>query len=86
MPVLTDTTVWTAGTRKEPTEAEDGSQVYTSEYGNVTVVLPATGTEKFSIRYEGGNAIVTAPTAGTYTVLFAAYDNGRLTSLSDRQN
>lgn len=85
LPILTDTTVWTEGARVEPTETTDGSQVYTSEYGNVTLVLPATGigdTDKFSIRYEGGNAIVTAPTAGTYAVIFAAYDGGRLTSVT----
>ena len=42
-----------------------------------------TGTEKFSIRYENGKAIVTAPKAGTYAILFTAYDaGGRLTGLS----
>ncbi|MCI5892617.1 MAG: DUF6273 domain-containing protein [Clostridiales bacterium] len=43
LPALTDTDVWTAGAKVEPTESTDGSQIYTSEYGNVTVVLPATG-------------------------------------------
>ena len=43
LPALTDTDVWTAGAKVEPTETTDGSQVYTSEYGNVTVVPPATG-------------------------------------------
>ncbi len=85
LPVLTDTTVWTEGARVEPTETTDGSQVYISEYGNVTIVLPATGADKFSIRYEDGKAIVTVPTAGTYSVLFAAYDtDGRLTSLKEQ--
>lgn len=83
LPALTDTTFWTAGDYTAPTETTDGSQVYTSIYGDVTLVLPATGTDKFSIRYEDGKAIVTAPTAGTYAVIFAAYDaDGRLTSLS----
>lgn len=73
---------------KPATETEDGEKTRTcSACGErETQVIPATGTgdtEKFSIRYEGGNAIVNAPTAGTYTVLFAAYDgSGRLTSLS----
>ena len=43
LPVLTDTTVWTTGERVEPTCTADGSQVYTSEYGTVTEILPATG-------------------------------------------
>lgn len=73
---------------KPATETEDGEKTRTcSACGErETQVIPATGTgdtEKFSIRYEGCNAIVNAPTAGTYTVLFAAYDgSGRLTSLS----
>ena len=43
LPVLTDTTVWTEGTKVEPTETEDGSQEYTSNYGAVTITIPATG-------------------------------------------
>lgn len=43
IPVLTNTTVWTAGTKVEPTENTDGSQEYTSEYGTVTITIPATG-------------------------------------------
>lgn len=82
LPVLTDTTVWTYEEITAPTQDTDGEGKYTSVYGEVKITLPATGADKFSIRYEGGNAIVTAPTAGTYSVLFAAYDNGRLTSLS----
>lgn len=83
LPVLTDTTVWTYEEITAPTQDTDGEGKYTSAYGEVKITLPATGTDKFSIRYEGGNAIVTAPTAGTYAVLFAAYDaDGRLTSLS----
>lgn len=83
LPVLTDTTFWEEGDYTAPTETTDGSQAYTSEYGSVTVVLPATGPGSFSVRYEGGKAIVTASKAGTCAVLFAAYDaGGRLTSLS----
>lgn len=83
LPVLTDTTVWTYEETKVPTQDTDGEGKYTSVYGEVKITLPATGADKFSIRYEGGNAIVNAPTAGTYTVLFAAYNgSGRLTSLS----
>lgn len=82
LPVLTDTTVWTYEETKAPTQDTDGEGKYTSVYGEVKITLPATGTDKFSIRYEGGNAIVNAPTAGTYTVLFAAYDGGRLTSVT----
>ena len=43
LPDLTDTTVWTEGTRNEPTEDTDGSQEYISDYGTVTVIIPATG-------------------------------------------
>lgn len=82
LPVLTDTTFWEEGDYTAPTETTDGSQVYTSEYGSVTVVLPATGPGSFSVRYEDGKAVVTASKAGTCAVLFAAYDaDGRLTSL-----
>ncbi len=75
-------------TTKPATEIEDGenSRTCSACSERETQVIPATGTgdtEKFSIRYEGGNAIVNAPKAGTYTVLFAAYNgSGRLTSLS----
>ena len=80
---MTDTTVWTYEEITVPTQDTDGEGKYTSVYGEVKITLPATGADKFSIRYEGGNAIVTAPTAGTYAVLFAAYNaDGRLTSLS----
>ncbi len=46
VPVLTDTSVWTKDNTKhvEPSEEADGKDVYHSEdYGDVTVVLPATG-------------------------------------------
>lgn len=85
LPVLTDTTVWTYEEITAPTQDTDGEGKYTSVYGEVKITLPATGTgdtDKFSIRYEGGNAIVTAPTAGTYAVIFAAYDGGRLTGVT----
>ncbi|MDY3972369.1 MAG: DUF6273 domain-containing protein [Clostridia bacterium] len=79
LPVLTNTTVWTAGTRVEPTETTDGSQTYTSEYGTVTVVLPAL---KYSIEYKDGKAVVTVPETGTHAVIFAAYGaDGKLLSV-----
>ncbi|MCM1499012.1 MAG: Ig-like domain-containing protein [Clostridium sp.] len=43
LPVLTDTEVWTEGEQKQPTEKESGSQQYISEFGTVTVTIPATG-------------------------------------------
>ncbi len=45
LPVLTDTSVWTKVDDKhvEPTEETDGRDVYTSEYGEVTVVLTSLG-------------------------------------------
>ena len=41
LPVLTDTNVWTKDSNKhvEPTEQAEGKDVYTSEYGEVTVTL-----------------------------------------------
>ncbi len=62
LPVLTDTSVWTAGTKVEPTETTDGSQEYTSEYGTVTVTIPATGgnrTESSEIVIKDGTPNVT---------------------------
>lgn len=80
LPVLTNTSVWTVGTKVEPTETTDGSQIYTSEYGDVTVVLPKL---KYSIKYESGtNAVITVTKTDTYAVIFAAYDSeGKLISL-----
>ena len=80
LPVLTNTSVWTAGTKVEPTETTDGSQTYTSEYGDVTVVLPKL---KYSIKYESGtSAVITVTKTGTYAVIFAAYDSeGKLISI-----
>ncbi len=43
LPKLEDETFWTPGKTVAPGEETDGSQEYTSEYGSVTVVLPATG-------------------------------------------
>ena len=45
LPILTDTSVWTKvdGKHVDPTEDNDGKDVYTSEYGEVIVVLPALG-------------------------------------------
>ncbi len=41
IPKLTDTTVWTKGTRTEPTLNGTGSQKYTStDYGTVTITIP----------------------------------------------
>jgi len=43
LPVLTDTSVWTLTEEKVPTEGENGSKTYTSEYGDVTITIPALG-------------------------------------------
>ena len=45
LPALTDTSVWTKADDKhvDPTKDNDGKDVYTSEYGEVIVVLPALG-------------------------------------------
>lgn len=84
MPVLTDETVWTAGTRIEPTETARGLQVYTSIYGVVVVILPEIVREyDYSIRYEDEKAVITVPRDGTYTIIFAAYDtDNRLLSVN----
>ncbi len=83
LPILTDTTVWTEGLKIEPTETENGSVTYTSSYGNVQIIIPALKTDyDYSIKYENGKAVVTVPQDGTYTVIFAAYDNDRLLSVN----
>lgn len=85
LPVLTDRTIWKEGTRIEPTKDTDGLQQYISDYGNVTIIIPATGEENhnFRIKYEDGKAVVTVSEDGAYTVIFAAYDDqGKLLSVS----
>lgn len=83
LPILTDTTVWTEDLKIEPAETENGSVTYTSQYGNVTVIIPALNPQyDFSIKYENGKAIVTAKQDGTYTLIFASYSDGRLLSVS----
>lgn len=83
LPILTDTTVWTEDLKIEPAETENGSVTYTSQYGNVTVIIPALNPQyDFSIKYENGKAIVTAKQDGTYTLIFASYSDGRLLSIS----
>ena len=39
LPVLTDTSVWTKTQHVDPTEKAEGKDVYTSEYGDVTVPI-----------------------------------------------
>ena len=66
LPVLTDTDVWTAGERKEPTETETGSQQYTSEFGTVTIIIPATGHIHKLMHHDGTAATCTKPGTGEY--------------------
>lgn len=83
LPILTDTNVWMEDLKIEPTETEKGSVTYTSQYGNVTIIIPALNPEyDYSIKYENGKAVVTVKQDDTYAVIFAAYDNGRLLSVS----
>lgn len=65
---------------KEPTETEAGVGTRTckscgaSETGEIPALT-------YSVKYDGENAVVTVLEAGTYTVIFAAYDEyGRLLS------
>lgn len=79
LPVLSDTTVWTAGDCAAPTEKQDGWQEYLSEYGTVKLVLPWIPPTEFSARYtDDGNVLVTAPRPGAYYMIFAAYEGGRV--------
>lgn len=50
LPVLTDTTVWTKDTEKSVANSHtaDGKDVYTSEYGEVTVVIPKSADHAWS--------------------------------------
>lgn len=79
---MTDTTVWEEGLRIEPTEILDGRCQYISQYGDVWITIHAFTDKHFLIEYSDDMAIVSARDAGTYTVIFAAYDiNGVLTSV-----
>lgn len=53
LPVLTDTTVWEEGLKIEPTETENGSVTYTSQYGNVQIIIPAFRDETFPYEITG---------------------------------
>jgi ubiquitin len=60
VPTLSDTTVWTEGKRVEPTEYNDGSQEYNStEYGTVTITLPALGHTHVLVHHEAAAAACT---------------------------
>lgn len=75
VPKLSDTTVWTEGKRVEPTEYTDGSQEYIStEYGTVTVVLPAAKQTPPTASHGSGGG------ASSYKVTFKAGENGKITS------
>ncbi len=79
LPVLSDTTVWTAGDYAAPTENRDGWQEYISEYGTVKVILPCLPPTVFGVRYtDDGSVLVTAPKPGIYCLMFAAYESGRM--------
>ena len=60
VPALNDGSVWTKDQSRhvEPTEEADGRDVYTSTYGEVTVILP----KKTHTHAYGSWSIVTAPT------------------------
>ena len=60
LPVLTDDSVWTKDEDQhvDPTEDNDGKDVYTSDYGEVTDILPALG----HTHNWGDWTIATAPT------------------------
>ncbi len=82
LPILTDTTVWTEDLKIEPTETENGSVTYTSQYGNVTIIILAPNPKyDYNITYENEKAVITVPQDGLYTVIFAAYDNGKLLAI-----
>lgn len=72
LPVLTDTTVWTAGVKVEPTQNTDGSQTYTSQYGTVTVTIPSYAKTDFARFKEavskGGTVTITQDITLTETV------------------
>lgn len=40
LPKLTDTSVWTEGTKVDPTCTTDGTRTFTSDYGTVTITVP----------------------------------------------
>lgn len=76
IPVLTDTSVWTEDLRIEPSETENGLIVYISQYGSVSVVIPALNPQyDYSIKYKNSAATITVPQGGIYGVIFADYDS-----------
>lgn len=78
LPPLSNTDVWHIGNCIAPSETREGMQEYISEYGSVEVVISKLPPSKFSITYEDGEAVVSAPKAGNYSVIFALYKGGIL--------
>lgn len=81
IPKLSDTSVWNKTKSISATTSRDGFERYTSEYGEVTVVLPKLE-EKFEygIKYKNGSVYITVTDENTYIVGFEAKENGEVVS------
>lgn len=84
LPVLSDTSVWERTMNVSATENSAGKQVYTSEYGKVTVILPKKdpGPIEFNISYKRGSFYIAVPEADVYYVVFEAEEDGEVVSFA----
>ena len=82
LPVLSDTSFWKRTMNAPSTEKSEGKQVYTSEYGEVTVIIPKKEPEeiKFNISLKNGNIYISVPEAGVYNVGYESEEDGEVVS------
>lgn len=73
VPCLSDTSVWKKSSYKAATTTKEGWQRYTSEYGDVKVMIPKEEL-KYGIVYKEGYVFITVLEEATYTVRFKSAD------------
>ncbi len=74
IPNLSDETVWTKKFTKPATSEKEGYELYSSEYGYVTVTLPKLDLE-YSIFYQDGTVYITVLEEASYIVRFESGGN-----------
>ena len=82
IPKLSDTSVWKRTMNVSSTSTSHGKQKYSSEYGEVSVILPLKDPEplKYGIVYKKSNVYITVEEAGKYTVGYESKENGEVVS------
>lgn len=82
LPILSDTSVWKQTMNVSSTTTSHGKQKYSSEYGEVSVILPLKDPEpyKYGIVYKNGSVFITVEEAGIYTMQYEAKENGEVMS------